>query len=70
MEVLGGEGSYGSYSFLTSALEWGDGSALFLSHALPLREVPAVHILQEAGLAQETVWMQTLEEKSSASVGN
>jgi hypothetical protein len=29
-----------------------------------------VHILQEAGLAQETVWMQTLEEKSSASVGN
>jgi hypothetical protein len=36
----------------------------------PPRKGPPVTIVQEAGLAPEPVWMQRLEEKSSASVGD
>jgi hypothetical protein len=59
-----GERIYSSYSFTTSAL---DGSASRPSRTLPLGKGPTVPIVQKAGWAPETVWIQRLEEKSLAS---
>jgi hypothetical protein len=50
------------------ALDGGEWSTLRPSRALPLGKEPLVPIGQEAGWAPEPVWMQRLEEKSSASV--
>jgi hypothetical protein len=60
-----GDRRYSSYSYLTSALDGGEWSA---SH--PGSALPPVPIAQEAGWAPEPVWTQTLEDKSSASVGD
>jgi hypothetical protein len=65
IEAYGGERRYSSYSYLTSALDGGEWSA---SH--PSRALPPVPIVQETGWAPGPVWMQRLEEKSSASVGD
>jgi hypothetical protein len=65
MEALGGERRYSSYSFLITALDGGEWSA-----SRPGRTLPPVPIVQEAGWTPEPVWMQRLEEKSSASVGD
>jgi hypothetical protein len=46
---------------------WGKWSASRLGHTLPSGKEPMVPIGQEAGWAAELVWMQRLEEKSSAS---
>jgi hypothetical protein len=56
----GGERTYSSYSFSTSALDGGEWSASRPGCALPPGKGPPVPIGQEAGL----------EEKSSASVGD
>jgi hypothetical protein len=69
MEAHGGE-RYSSYSFLTLALDRGKWSASRPGRALPLGKEPLVPTGQEAGWAPEPVWMQRLEEKSSASVGD
>jgi hypothetical protein len=61
-----GGGRYSSYSFLASAIDGGEWSASCLGRAPP----PPVPIVQDAGWAPEPVWMQRLEEKSSASVGD
>jgi hypothetical protein len=63
-----GERRYSSYSFLTSALDGSEWSASRPSRALPPGIGPPVPIGQEAGWAPEPVWVQRLEEKSSASV--
>jgi hypothetical protein len=65
-----GDRRYSSYSFLTLALEGGEWSASWPACSLPPRKEPPVPIVQEAGWAPEPVWMQRLEEKSSASVGD
>jgi hypothetical protein len=39
-------------------------------HPLPPGKGPPVPIVQEAGWAPEPVWLQRLEEKSSAPVGD
>jgi hypothetical protein len=65
-----GERRYSSYSFLTSALEGGEWSASRPSRALPPGKEPLVPIVYEAVWAPEPVWMQKLEEKSSAPVGD
>jgi hypothetical protein len=70
MVVLGGERRYSSYSFLTSALDGGEWSASRPGRALPPGKGQPVPNGQEAGWAPEPVWMQRLEEKSSASVGD
>jgi hypothetical protein len=62
-----GERRYSSYSFLASALEGGEGSASCTGRALPPGKETPVRIVQEAGWAPEPVWMQRVEEKSSAS---
>jgi hypothetical protein len=54
---FGGE-EYSSYSFTTSALDWGEWSA-----SRPGRALPPVPIVQEAGWASEPVWTQRLAEK-------
>jgi hypothetical protein len=64
-----GEGR-SSYSFSTSALDGGEWSASHPDRALPPGKGPLVPIVQEAGWAPEPVWIQGLEEKSSASVGD
>jgi len=61
-----GERKYSSYSFLTSALDGGDWSASRPGRALPPGKGPPVPIVQEAGWAPQPVWIQRLEEKSSA----
>jgi hypothetical protein len=65
MKAPGGERRYSSYSFLTSALDGGEWSALRPGRAL----LPGP-IGQEVGWAPEPVWTQGLEEKSSAPVGD
>jgi hypothetical protein len=65
-----GERRYSSYSFLTSALEGGEWSASRPARALPPGKEPPVPTVQEAGWAPEQVWMQRVEEKSSASIGD
>jgi hypothetical protein len=65
-----GDRSYSPYSFLTSALEGGEWSASRPGRALPPGKEPPVPTVQVAGWAPEPVWMQRLEEKSSASVGD
>jgi hypothetical protein len=65
-----GERRYSSCSFLTSAPDGGEWSVSRRSCALPLGKGPLVLIEQEAGWAPELVWMQGLEEKSSAPVGD
>jgi hypothetical protein len=65
-----GERRYSSYSYLTSALDGGEWSVSRSGRALPPGKEPPVPIEQEAGWAPEPVWMQRLEEKSSASVGD
>jgi hypothetical protein len=65
-----GERRYSSYSFLTSALYWGELSASRPGRALPPGKGPTVPIVQEAEWAPEPVWTQRLEENSSASVGD
>jgi hypothetical protein len=62
---MGGERRYSSYSYTTSALDGGEWSA-----SRPGRTLPPVPIRYEAGWAPELVWMQGLEEKSSAPVGD
>jgi hypothetical protein len=69
MKAPGGRGG-SSYSFLTSALDGGEWSASRPGRAIPPGKGPPVHIGQEAGWAPEPVWMQRLEEISSASVGD
>jgi hypothetical protein len=61
-----GERMYSSYSFTASALDGGAWSASRPARALPLGKGPPVPIGQEAGWAPEPVWIQRLEEKSSA----
>jgi hypothetical protein len=68
MEVFWGERRYSSYSYLTSALDWGEWSASRPDRALHPGEGPPVPIVQEAGWAPEPVWTQSLEEKYSAPV--
>jgi hypothetical protein len=59
---------YSSYSFLTLALDGGEWSA---SHrALPPGKEPVIPTEQEAGWVSELVWIQRLDEKSFASVGD
>jgi hypothetical protein len=65
-----GDRRYSSYSLLTSALEGGEWSASRSGRALPPGKEPPVPTVQEAGWAPEPVWMQRLQEKSSASVGD
>jgi hypothetical protein len=65
-----GDRRYSSCSFLTSALEGGERSTSRPGRAFPPDKEPPVHTVQEAGWAPEPVWMQRLEEKSSASVGD
>jgi hypothetical protein len=64
------ERRYSSYSYLTSAPDGGKWSASRPGCTLPPGKGPPVPIGQEAGWASEPVWMQRLEEKSSASVGD
>jgi hypothetical protein len=64
------ERMYSSYSFLTSALDGGEWSALRPGRALAPGKGPPVPIVQEAGWAPEPVWTQRLEEKSFASSGD
>jgi hypothetical protein len=54
---------YGSHSFLTSALEGGEWSALRPGRALPPDKEPPVPTVQEAGWAPEPVWTQGLQAK-------
>jgi hypothetical protein len=61
MEAAGGERRYSSYSFLTSALDGGQWSALHPGRTLPPGKEPSVPIVQEAGWAPEPVWTQRLE---------
>jgi hypothetical protein len=61
---------YGSYSYLTSALDGGEWSASRPGRASPPGKGPPVPIGQETGWAPEPVWTQGLEEKSSAPVGD
>jgi hypothetical protein len=70
MEALGGGRRYGSYSYLTLALDGGEWSASRPGRVLPPGKGPPVPIGQEAGSAPEPVWTQGLEEKSSAFVGD
>jgi hypothetical protein len=65
-----GDRRYSSYSFLSSTIEGGEWSASRPGRALPPGKEPPVPTVQEAGWAPEPVWMQRLEEKSSASVGD
>jgi hypothetical protein len=66
-----GERRYSTFSYLASALDWGEWSASRPGCALPPGErTPPVPIGQDAGWAPEPVWTQRLEEKSSASVGD
>jgi hypothetical protein len=65
-----GERRHRSYSFLTLALDRGEWSASRPGRALPPGKGPPVPIVQEAGWAPEPVWLQKLEDKSSASVGD
>jgi hypothetical protein len=65
-----GERRYSSYCFLTSALIGGELSASRPGRALPPGKGSSVLVVQEAGWAPEPFWMQRLEEKSSASVGD
>jgi hypothetical protein len=65
-----GERRYSSYSFLTSAQDWGEWSASRLGRSLPPGKAPAAPSVQEAGWASEPVWTYRLEEKSYASVGD
>jgi hypothetical protein len=65
-----GERKYSSYSFLTSALDGGEWSALRPGRALPRGKGPLVPIGQEAGWAPEPIWTQRIEEKSFAPAGN
>jgi hypothetical protein len=57
MEALGGRGN--SPSFLTSALDGGEGS-----ESRPGRALAPVPIGQEAGWASKLVWTQRIQEKS------
>jgi hypothetical protein len=61
---------YGSYSFLTSTLDGSEWLASFPGRALIRWKEPPLPTGQEARFALEAVWMQRLEEKSSASSGN
>jgi hypothetical protein len=70
MEALGGERRYSAYSFLTSALDRGEWSASRPGRALLPGKGPPVHIVQEAGWAQEPVWTQRIEEKSFTTAGD
>jgi hypothetical protein len=65
-----GERRCSSYSLLTSALQGAEWSASLPGRALPPDKEPPVPIVQEAGWAPEPVWMQRLEEKTSACVGD
>jgi hypothetical protein len=69
MKALGGE-EYCSYSFSTSALDWGEWSASRPGRALVPGKGHPVHIVQEAGWALKPVWTQKLQEKSFAPAGD
>jgi hypothetical protein len=58
------EKRYSSYSFLTSALDGGEWSALCPDCPLAPRTGHALPIVQEAGWTPEPIWTQRLEEKS------
>jgi hypothetical protein len=70
MEALGGERSYSSYSFSTSALDAGEWSASRPGRTLHPGKGPPVPIVQEAGWPPEPVWTQRIEEKSFAPAGD
>jgi hypothetical protein len=59
-----GESRYSSYSFSTSAQDWGEWSASRPGRTLAPGKGSPVHSVQEAGWASEPVWTQKLEEKS------
>jgi hypothetical protein len=62
---------HSSYSFTTSALDWGERSASRPSRALTPGKGPPVPIGQEDGWAPEPVWTQRLVEKNPlASAGD
>jgi hypothetical protein len=67
-----GERRYSSHSFLTSALEEDEWSASRPSRNLPLEKGPPPRFpfLQKGGWATESVWMQSLEDKPPACVGD
>jgi hypothetical protein len=60
------EALWSSYSFTTSALDWGEWSASRPGRALPPGKGPPVPIGEEAGWAPEPVWTQRIKEKSFA----
>jgi hypothetical protein len=61
---------YSSYSFPTSALDWGEWLASRPGRALRPGKRPPVPIGQEAGWASEPVCTQRIEEKSFAPAGD
>jgi hypothetical protein len=65
-----GERIYGSYSFLTSALDAGEGSASRPNRALPPGKRPPVPIGQQAEWALEPFWTQKSEETSFVCAGD
>jgi hypothetical protein len=69
MEALGGR-RYSSYSFTTSALDWGEWSASRPGRALPPGKEPPVPIGEEAGWAPEPIWTQRIKEKFLAPAGD
>jgi hypothetical protein len=63
IEVLGGEGRYSSYPFLTSALYGVEWSESRHGRALPPEKETPVTTGQRTGWDPEPFWTQKLEEK-------
>jgi hypothetical protein len=70
MKALGGGEEYSSYSYSTSALDWGEWSASRSGRALDPGKGPPIPIVQEAGWDPEPVWTQRLDEKSFVPAGD
>jgi hypothetical protein len=58
------ERRYSFYSFSTSAVDGGEWSASLPGRALAPGKGPPARIVQKAGWAPESVWIQRLKEKS------